>query len=658
MIDMIPDKDLLAGMIEASPYPIYLILGEELIVAVANAATLSAWGKDKSVVGKRFSEALPELAGQPFEALLRKVMLTGEAYHAVNDRADLMIDGVHKTSYYTFSYLPVTAAAGGHSGVICFATDVTSLVESAAHIERLNLEAQIANEGLAQMNEELVASNEEMVAANEEIAATNEELTEANNLLEVSERRFRNLILQSPFAICVIRAADLIVTDVNDRYLELVGKSRQQLSDIYIWDGVPEAADYYAPVMQEVIDSRIPFFANEAELFLLRGGIAEQIFVDFVYEPVIDLNGDVSAIMVVGMDVSDKVRARMAIEEAEERIRLAVNAANIGTFDYYYIEGELKGSEQFYSILGQEPGTSRENIIASYHPEDAHLSANAHESAKATGRFSYEARIILKGQPIRWVRFEAKVYLNAEGNPYRSLGTVVDITDYKTLQEQKDDFISIASHELKTPITSLKAYLQLIARMREKPDQAAFPRMIDQATRSMDKITALVDDLLNVSKMNQGQVALSKKLFLINDLLETCCVHVRDAGRQELVIEGDLDLIICADEHRIDQVVTNLVDNAVKYAPDSKQILLRVERMGDMARIWVTDTGTGIAKNKQNHLFERYFRADNSGIKVSGLGLGLYISADIIHRHGGEIGVESEIGKGSNFWFTLPLGDC
>jgi len=647
---MILDKEILAGLIEGSPYPIYLILGDELRVALANAATLKAWGKDASVIGKPFLAALPEIDGQPFEALLRQVMATGEAYHAINDRADLVIDGQLKTFYYTFSYQPVKDADGKVIGVVCYATDVTQLVESATNISRMGMEAVENNERLAAINEALAASNEEL-------ATTNEELTESTRLLELSEGRFRNLIQQAPFAICVIRANDLVVTELNDRYLELVGKERAQLDGKPIWDGVPEAAEAYAPIMERVFQSGEAFFAKEAELILIRNGSPEQVFIDFVYEPVNDLSGNVSAVMVVGIDVSEKVRTRHAIEEVEERIRLAVEAAEIGTYDLNYSTGELVGSARFNEIFGLGNGVDRETIIDHYHPDDAHLSALAHEEAKKTGRIFYEARYIREGFPLKWLRFQAKVYFDANGNRLRTLGTVMDITVYKALQQQKDDFISIASHELKTPLTTLKASLQLLVRMRENPNTVLFPKVIDQASRSMDKITELVDDLLNVSKINHGHVGLKKNWFNLGDLLEKCCIHVRESGSHELILEGDKSLMVFADEHRIDQVVVNLVNNAVKYAPASKQIFLGIKSLGEMVKVSVRDNGPGIPADKLPHLFDRYFRADEMGTQVSGLGLGLFICADIVQRHGGEIGVESEPGEGSNFYFTLPLGE-
>ncbi|WP_293303780.1 PAS domain-containing sensor histidine kinase [Pedobacter sp. UBA5917] len=644
------DKEILAGLIEGSPYPMYLVLGDELRLVLANAATLKAWGKDSSVIGKKLIEILPEFAGQPFGALMRGVLTSGEPYHAISVPITIELEGQLKTFHYNLSYQPVKGANDEIIGVVCHATDVTQLVESADNISRLGMEAVENNERLATINEALAATNEEL-------ATTNEELTESARLLELSEARFRNLILQAPFAICVIRATDLVVTEVNNRYLELVGKKRSSVDGKPIWDAVAEAAEAYAPVMEKVIQTGEAFFATEAEVLLIRNELPEQVFIDFVYEPVTDLSGLVSAIMVVGIDVSDKVRTRHAIEEMEERIRLAVEAAEIGTYELNYKTGELVGSTRFDEMFGLGHGVARETIIDHYHPDDVHLSVLAHEEAKNTGQIFYEARYLREGFPMKWLRFQAKVYFDALGNRLRTLGTVMDITAYKALQQQKDDFISIASHELKTPLTTLKASLQLLVRMRENPDTVLFPKVIDQASRSMDKITELVDDLLNVSKINQGHVGLKKNWFNLGEMLEKCCIHVRESGNHDLVLAGDKNLMVFADEHRIDQVVVNLVNNAVKYAPDSKEIFLEIEPQADRVKVSVRDNGPGIPADKLPHLFDRYFRADEMGTQVSGLGLGLFICADIIKRHGGEIGVESEPGEGSKFFFTLPLGE-
>ena len=221
-------------------------------------------------------------------------------------------------------------------------------------------------------------------------------------------------------------------------------------------------------------------------------------------------------------------------------------------------------------------------------------------------------------------------------------------------EQRKDDFLSIVSHELKTPITSLKGNLQMLEKIKGNPASPVFPKLIASCTKSVEKINMMVDDLLNMHRYSQDQLELDKTSFCIHDLMQICCNHVRLDNKHELIIEGDKDLLIYADEHRIDQVLVNFVNNAVKYAPDSRQITLKIVKADDGIKVTVTDKGPGIPEDQIPHLFDRYWRASRTSKKYTGLGLGLYICAEIIRRHNGKIGVESKLGEGSTFWFTIP----
>lgn len=221
--------------------------------------------------------------------------------------------------------------------------------------------------------------------------------------------------------------------------------------------------------------------------------------------------------------------------------------------------------------------------------------------------------------------------------------------------DKKDEFISIASHELKTPITILKATLQIFDRLKGSDLPEKYYRLVDQGNRSILKISTLVDELLNVNRMNAGQLVLNKTGINLYTWLQECCQHVRAESTHNLVVDGDTELIVMADEHRIEQVIVNFVNNAIKYAPGSKVIKLVVNKGKNMAKVSVTDYGPGITQDKIPFLFDRYYRADHTGSQYSGLGLGLYICAEIIKKHHGQIGVDSEVGRGSTFWFTLPL---
>lgn len=221
---------------------------------------------------------------------------------------------------------------------------------------------------------------------------------------------------------------------------------------------------------------------------------------------------------------------------------------------------------------------------------------------------------------------------------------------------KKDEFISVASHELKTPMTTLTASIQMLKRLYVK-DPLAEPiaRLIDTSDKSASKLGILVRELLNVSRLEEGQLKLTKSWFKLSQVINECCDHVTLLGTHTLATEGDLDLEVYADSHRIDQVIVNFINNAVKYSPEESEIKLLVERQGKDAKVSVIDKGIGIEEGKSKYLFDRYYRVDTSGVQYSGLGLGLYISAEIIRLHGGEIGVTSMQGHGATFWFTIPI---
>jgi two-component system sensor histidine kinase VicK len=180
------------------------------------------------------------------------------------------------------------------------------------------------------------------------------------------------------------------------------------------------------------------------------------------------------------------------------------------------------------------------------------------------------------------------------------------------------------------------------------------PGLIEKANRNIDKINFLVDDLLNASQMNHGNLHLNKSLFILADLIGDCVHHIRIEQQYEITTEGDVTLQVFADEGRIEQVVTNFITNAIKYAPGSKRIFITLKTDGANIIVEVTDNGPGIAPEKIPYLFDRYYQVENKGSKYSGLGLGLFICSEIIKRHGGEIGARSVPGEGSTFWFSLP----
>jgi two-component system phosphate regulon sensor histidine kinase PhoR len=254
-----------------------------------------------------------------------------------------------------------------------------------------------------------------------------------------------------------------------------------------------------------------------------------------------------------------------------------------------------------------------------------------------------------------YISINAAPLLDEQGEITGGIGTFMDVTQRRKITQHKDEFISVASHELRTPVTTLQASLQLLSRMKDNPSPTMLPKLIDQANKSLNRVSVLIEDLLNTTKMADGQLHLNKTPTNLASLLSDCCNNVRTGEEHNIIVTGDKELQANIDADKIDQVVVNLVNNAVKYAPDSKDITINITRQGDFAKISISDKGLGIPAEKLPHLFDRYYRVDSSGKQYSGLGLGLYICAEIIKKHNGQIGATSELGRGSTFWFTLPL---
>ncbi len=226
----------------------------------------------------------------------------------------------------------------------------------------------------------------------------------------------------------------------------------------------------------------------------------------------------------------------------------------------------------------------------------------------------------------------------------------------KKAERKKDEFISIASHELKTPLTSVKGYVQLLGRSVDRGDIPTVKKHLAKAQLQLEKLNELIADLLDISKIESGKLEFNKKLFAFNPLLDSVLEVIHQVNPSfNIKKKGSAPEQIFADEMRIEQVIVNFLTNAIKYSPGTSEIEVNIHTREDQLYLGVRDFGIGIAPELQKSVFEKFYRVEETSIQFQGLGIGLYISAEIINRHGGEIGVNSKIGEGSEFYFTLPL---
>ncbi|RFZ90763.1 PAS domain S-box protein [Mucilaginibacter conchicola] len=599
------------NMIMQAPVAISLVTGRNLVVEAANERVLNIWGRTDEIIGMPLIEALPELQGQEFLRLLDDVFTTGVEYYGTEAPAMTMHEGQLYQGYYDFIYHPLKNNNDGVYAILIVATEVTEQVNSRKRLQQ-------------------------------------------------SQNRLSSMVMTAPIAMTVLKGRDLVIELANQPMFEIWGRTPGQVINKKLLDVFPELIGQPFPdMLQGVFDTGKKLALPEIPVDVSTAMGMVNYMVDFSYDPLFDTEGNVEAILATVIDITDKVNSRRELQQARDTLRLAIDSADIGTWSVDIKTGVVKFSDQALRLQSIPKGhpLSFDDSFKMILPEYVDGVRNSIQKAIETQEsFQIEFRMNpMDGSSPRWLRSTGQAYYDGNGTALSIAGTMMDITESKAYDQQKDDFISIASHELKTPVTSLKAALQLLDRMKDNPSPGMMARLIEQSNRSMEKISSLIEDLLNLSRMNEGQLQLVETSFDIVKLMHDCCSHIRAAGKHNLVLTGEEHLEVFADEHRIDQVVVNLVNNAVKYAPNSKDIILNVEKNNNEVRVSISDTGPGIPKDKQQYLFERYYQTDASGYKNSGLGLGLYISAEIIRKHHGQIGVNSAPGEGSTFWFTLPI---
>lgn len=226
----------------------------------------------------------------------------------------------------------------------------------------------------------------------------------------------------------------------------------------------------------------------------------------------------------------------------------------------------------------------------------------------------------------------------------------------KEAEKKKDEFISIASHELKTPLTSVKGYIQLLERGLNKGDIDIVKSHLAKAQIQLEKLNGLIADLLDISKIESGKLKFNKQYFDFDQLLDSI-IEVIHQSNPGFAIEknGAVHAKIFGDEMRIEQVIVNFLTNAIKYSPGTTKALIIVSLEHNQLYLGVKDYGIGMQPDQIERVFEKFYRVEETSHRFQGLGIGLYISSEIIRRHGGEINVRSVYGEGSEFYFTIPV---
>jgi PAS domain S-box-containing protein len=259
---------------------------------------------------------------------------------------------------------------------------------------------------------------------------------------------------------------------------------------------------------------------------------------------------------------------------------------------------------------------------------------------------------------IYWTLTRAHPIFDAQGQVQLVINVYTDVTEQKELEQRKDHFISMASHELKTPLTILSAHTQLLRERFAAEDRQEVVRQLSKMDDQVTMLTNLVADLLDISSLQAGRVELARDAVDMDGLLHEVVANLQPTTSHHLLIEGGAQRPITGDRERLGHVLIILLTNAIKYSPQADSVVVRVAYAHDALTVSVQDFGIGIARSHQQRLFERFYRVlSKKDQTYPGLGIGLYIAYEIIQRHGGKMWLESVEGNGSTFFFSLPTGE-
>lgn len=371
---------------------------------------------------------------------------------------------------------------------------------------------------------------------------------------------------------------------------------------------------------------------------------------------------DLRRVAVFFKNITERKLAEAALKESEARYRIALMSAEMGAWDWDVVRDTIIWNDQHFVLLGLKPDDRPWNMAffrQFIYPEDLDGFDRRLKAAVASGEtFHMEYRISRADNgEVRWMNGYGRAVASSEGKHIRMIGVMFDITNQKHLERQKEEFLSIASHELKTPVTSIKSYGEIMLEWFVQQGDSKNAGLMRKLGGQVDRLANLVSALLDTSRISEGQLKLEPERFDLNDLVRERIEEMArlSANHRLRFEEGELPPVV-ADRQRIGEVVVNLVSNAIKYSPGGGDILVTSQAGRDEVRVRVLDHGIGIPPEMQKRVFERFFRVTNQQISTyPGMGLGLYISAGIVHRHSGKIFVESVPGQGTTFTFTLPL---
>jgi PAS domain S-box-containing protein len=602
------ERKLRLSILQA-PLAIGIFRGPDHVTEIANSKALELWGRnEEDVLNKPILDAMPELLEQGIKKLLDDVYSTGKRFAAVELPIQIFRRDKIETAYINFSYEPLYGAHGKIDGIMAVGVDVTQQVLAHKKVERneekLNVVIDARELGVFEINlktDEIESSGRlhEIFGYAKGEKPSHPELVDRLHPddLELRKEAFINAYKTG----VLYYESRIILKDGSIRWTEVKGKV---------------------------------FYHDNTEPYLIIGTVS---------------------------DITDVKQQQQILSDNERKFRLLADSMpqHIWTADTDGNLNYFNRSVFDYSGLDLEQ-INKDGWLQIVHPDDRDGNVKQWMNSVTTGTdFLFEHRFRQFDGQYRWQLSRAVPQKDKDGKIQMWVGTSTDIHNIKELEQQKDYFISMASHELKTPVTSIKGYVQILQSVYKNKEDDFLKNTLKIIDKQVLVLTKLITELLDLSKIKVGSLELTKEYFDLTELTKEIIDEIKLINPEHRIdLVNEESMTVFADRHRISQVLINFLNNAIKYAPNSETIHVRMKKRDLEVSVIVQDYGIGISKTDQQKIFERFYRAEGISEKTfPGFGIGLFIAAEIISRHGGNIGVDSEPGKGSSFYFSLPLAE-
>ncbi len=730
-------EGFLTNVLEKTPFGFALMNGD-YVVEFANDTWLEIAHKTREeVTGKKLFDLFPETAEQLIP-LCETVRKTGNPFHAPEFSIKLVRNGVLQDVYFNFIYHPVYDDNGAFQYFVTVAMEITEMVEIKTKVkedeERLRLATESSHTATWDLNlvtREIIHSNylseifgygsDELVSheqlrshlseydrvyvvekAFEEALKTGiykyeAQITDKNGvekwvatngkvffddqgqparmlgvMQDISERKKSEILLkQSHHQLnTAMEATKLGTFDMDPESLQKYNFSPRFL-EIFGYDATKETIG--SNILEKHIHKN--FIKTRAEALreaketgdlyyqtkiVLRDGSVK--WIELYGRLLPPANGSKAYISGTVRDITDLKNFEEKISASEKKYRFLADSMPqmvwIGEPDgklTYFNKSTLDYSGKDYNHFMEGNGW-----LEIVHPEEQKENLRLWEkSVKTKKPFAYEHRFRNKHNEYRWFMSRAYPELDELGNVTKWVGTSTDIDEMKRQENQKNDFIKMANHELKTPVTTIKGYVQLLKKMRGDSEDKFLVNSLNTIENQVNKLTLLIGDLLDISRMESGKLPLNKREFSLLKLVTETIEDIK-ASEQSHQINFELnhtaDVGVYGDKDRITQVLNNLLTNAIKYSPNAGTVNVELFVEDECAVVSVEDFGIGMDQKELKRIFERFYRVSGDDEETfPGFGIGLFIVKDIMDRHDGKIWVESEKNKGSKFYFSLPI---